>query len=87
MGACVKVYCLMWDDYETNDLCSVHSTWAKAYDAAKSLPLHGLFSIDIHNVDGEHYRFSKLIGTRKYGCDFEYSAHCSRDVDPSEATP
>jgi hypothetical protein len=31
----MKIYCLMWDDYETQDLCSVHSTWAQAYDEAK----------------------------------------------------
>jgi len=81
----MKVYCLIWDDYETNDLCSIHSTWAKAYDTAKTLPLHGLFSIDIYNVDGEHCGFSKMIGERKYGCDFEYNSHYSGDVDPSEA--
>jgi hypothetical protein len=80
----MKVYCLMWDDYETNDLCSVHSTWAKAYDTAKALPLHGLFSIDIQNLDSDRHGFLRLIGERKYGCDFEYSSHYSRDVDPSE---
>ena len=83
----MKVYCLMWDDYETQDLCSVHSTWAKAYDRAKALPLHGLFSIDIQNLDGGGCGFSKLIGERKYGCVFEYSPGFSRDSDPSGAVP
>lgn len=83
----MKVYCLMWDDYETQDLCSVHSTWAKAYDRVKALPLNGLFSIDILTLDGGYHGFSKLIGERKYGCDFEYSSHYSRDVDPSEVVP
>jgi hypothetical protein len=80
----MKVYCLMWDDYEANDLCSVYTTWAQAYDAAKSLPFHGLFSIDIHVVDQGSCGFSKWIGERKYGCDFTYNPEYSREVDPSE---
>jgi len=83
----MKVYCLMSYEYEDFNLVSVHSTWAQAYDAAKTVPLCGAYNIYIHNVDGGACRAPFWIGYRDYACDFEYHADYSRDVDPSEATP